>query len=68
MWEGVLAFLKAVPKLIGLMERVGQWIKEKNVEAWLDDLDKTITSLEEAKTPEEKRKSARDLASLIRRL
>lgn len=68
MWEGIVALLKSIPKMMSLIERAGQWIKEKGINDWLDDLDKTITSLEDAKSPEDKRKAARDLASLIRRL
>lgn len=63
---GFIAFLQALPRLLWLMERIGQWVIDRNLNSWLDQVEQTIDSLEKAQTPEEKRKVARDLVGLIR--
>ena len=63
---GFLAFLSLLPRILLLMERVGQWIIDKKLNSWLDEVEKTIDQLEKADTPEEKRKAARNLVGIVR--
>lgn len=65
---GIIAFLQCVPKIISLMERLGRMVEEKKINDWLDSLEKTVTHLEKAETPEEKKNAAQALAHSIRSL
>ena len=67
-WAGIIAFLQALPKLIDLAIRIGNYILERKVLDWLDDLQKVFDEIDEADTAEKKRAAARDLSRLIRRL
>lgn len=66
MVAGIFALFEALPKILLLMERIGQWITDRNLNSWLDDVEKTIDALETAQTPEDKRKAARNLVGLVR--
>ncbi len=77
-----LAFLQALPafiaslpylfqvllKLISLLEKFVLWAEQKGLNAWLSDLEGTIDKIDQAKTPEEKRSAAKDLALILRKL
>lgn len=77
-----LAFLQALPafiaslpylfqvllKVMNLIEKFVLWADQKGLNLWLEDLEGTIDQLDKAKTPEEKRTAAKDLASIIRKL
>ena len=66
--SGIIAFLQALPRILALMERIGQWIEDKKLNAWIDDLESTIDLLENAKGASEKREAARGLVRLVRNL
>lgn len=68
MWTGILAFLQALPKIVSLMDRLGQLMQEKRFNEWMDSLDQTLSKLEVAQTVEEKRAAARGLVDVVRRL
>lgn len=68
MLGNVLAALGLIPKLIDLLNRLGRLIKEKELEAWLNDLEQTTTKLEKAETSEDKTAAVRDLVNLINRM
>lgn len=62
---GIIAFLTALPKIIDLMNRLGNLIIANNMNAWITDLESTVNTLEAAKTSEEKLDAAKKLADLI---
>ena len=68
MLEGILAFLISLPKVLTIMDRVGRLILDHDLNKWLDDLERTIDTLEQAKTPDEKLNAAKKLALSIRSL
>lgn len=68
MWANISAVIQFLPKLIDMLDRLGKLIKEKQLEAWVNDLQQTIEKAEKAQTPDDKRAVARDLVGLVRRL
>lgn len=66
--EGISALIQIVNRVIPLIEKLGKYIKEKNVEKWIDNLEKVVDDLEKAQTPEEKQNAAKNLVGLIRTL
>lgn len=66
--SAILSFLAIIPKLLSLAERLGTYVQEQNLHAWLDDLDRAVTDLEKAKTPQEKIDAARKISGSIRSL
>ena len=68
MFQGILALIQILPRLVALAERVGQWCIEKDVENRLAELESTFEKVESAKTPGERRDAAKDLAVIIRNL
>lgn len=66
--SAVLGFFEALPKIIGLCERLVGVMKDKQVQAWMSDLENTIDKTEKAKTIEEKRDAAKSIVNIIRRI
>jgi len=66
MFEGLIAFFQILPKLFTVMSQLGHWIKQKQVQSWLDNLEKSFEQVENAKTPEEKQNAAQALVRAIR--
>lgn len=66
--SGIVAFLVALPRILALMEQIGQWILDKKLNAWLDDVENTIDQLEKAQTAEQKRAAAKSLVGIIRNI
>lgn len=64
--SGLIAFFQVLPKIIGLIDRLGRMIEEKKINDWLDNLEKAVEHLEQAKTPEERKDAAKSLVSTIR--
>jgi hypothetical protein len=67
----LFAALAALPELIKLLISVGKFLKEAlgdNPQKFLVDAHVAFEKLKNAKTPEEKQASARDIADLIKRL
>lgn len=65
--QAILAFLAVLPKIISLIERLGELMEKNRVSEWLDDVDASIDALEKAQTPEAKRDAAKKIALVIRR-
>ena len=64
-----LAFLKAVPAVIDLINKISKLIQENNYQAWQNDLDSTIDLLEKKDSSlQDKVEAAKRLADLTRRL
>jgi hypothetical protein len=63
--QGLLALLAVLPKLIDLAMRLGEQIKQHNLDQWLADVDASIKQLEGAKSPEEKRGAALAISRII---
>jgi len=63
--QGILALLSVIPKLIDLAMRLGEQIKQHNLDQWLSDVDASIKQLEGAKSPEEKRGAALAISRII---
>jgi hypothetical protein len=68
MFQGILALIQIIPRLVTLAERVGQWCIEKNLENRLAALESAFEKVEAAKTPGERRDAAKDIAVVIRNL
>lgn len=67
----LFAALAALPELIKLLISIGKFLKEAlgdNPQKFLVDAHGAFEKLKNAKTPEEKQASARDIADLIKRL
>lgn len=63
--SAILALLQVIPKLIDLAIRLGEQVKQSRMDEWLMDVDASVRKLEEAKTPDEKRGAAVDIARLL---
>ena len=68
MIEGILSFLKALPRILALMEKIGRAFQTEEVLAWLSSVEKSIDDLEKAVNKDEKIKAAQRIASDIRSL
>lgn len=68
MIAGILAFLTALPKILDLMNRLGIWMTQNNVQKWMSDLEVQIDALESAKTAEDKLKAASGVLDSMRGL
>lgn len=66
--SGVVAFFQALPRILALFAQLGNYLKQKQVQQFLDRLEQTIDAVETAKTPEEKQDAARNLVKTIRSL
>jgi hypothetical protein len=67
-FAAILAFLQALPKIIALFEAAGEFVKQKQLDGFLDDCYDTMDSLNKAKTREERLAAARKLVDLTRRM
>lgn len=61
-FEALLAFFKALPKIIELIKQIQAYVEKVQLETWLNDAAQVFRSLneiedkiKEAKTPEERR-------------
>jgi uncharacterized protein YjcR len=68
MGDSLIAFLKVLPRAIELMVRIGKWMEANNVEEWMSELERSIDSLERAKSRDEKLDAARSLVRAMRGL
>lgn len=66
MFQGILALIQIIPRLVTLAERVGQWAIERDIEKRLANLEDAMEKIEAAKTPGERKNAAKDLAVFIR--
>lgn len=73
--QALPAFIQSLPylfqlmlKLMGVIDSFVAWSKQNNLNAWIDDLEKTIDDLNKADTPEKKRGAARGMVDIIRKL
>lgn len=68
MIAGLIAFLQLLPRLIDLMNRLGNWMIKNKFDKWMDDLEGTIDQLEKAATAQEKLNAAQGLVDSISKL
>mgnify|MGYP003508381937 CR=1 FL=1 len=61
-FEALLAFFKALPKIIEVVKQIQAYVEKVNLQVWLDDAAKVFRELndledriKESKTPEERR-------------
>lgn len=70
-WADLVLMLKALPALVKLLTEVAAWMRATfgdDPAKFLLDASETFKRVQEAKTPDEKRRAAGDIAVLIRRL
>lgn len=63
--SNIFVAIKFIMKLIDIFEKIGVLVKEKKLNDWISDLEKTVDNGEKAETPAEKRAVASDLVRLI---
>lgn len=63
--SNIFVAIKFVMKLIDIFEKIGVLVKEKQLNDWIADLEKTVDNGKNAETPAEKRAVASDLVKLI---
>jgi folylpolyglutamate synthase/dihydropteroate synthase len=64
--SGLVAFVQALPRVLALLGQIGNYLKQKQVQQFLDHLEKSIDEVEAAHTPEEKQNAAKNLVRAIR--
>ncbi len=64
----VLACIQAFPKFVDLLGRFAKFVGERNLNAWLDELEGGINALEKADTAEAKLAACKQLVDSIRKL
>lgn len=64
MLSGILAALSIVKDIIDGIKAVSSFISENKKEAWFQESSKVFVELRNAKTPDERKKIAVDLANL----
>lgn len=74
-WASLAAIIQAWPETIKFInrladaaEKIQKVIKEQNLNQFLEDLDKTIHQVENAKSLQERVDAAKALSNLVRRL
>lgn len=70
-WADLLLIIKTLPALVKLLTEVAAWMRATfgdDPGKFLIDASETFKKVQEAKTPDEKRRAAGDIATLIRRL
>lgn len=68
MLEGILTFLRCLPKLIAIIDRMGRLMDEHNISQWMTDLETALDKLEKAQSSDEKAQAAKLLVNSIRSL
>lgn len=69
MWvTGIMAFLQALPKLLGLLERFGTAWKTHNMDQWLESLDTATKDFENAKNQKDRIEALKRLADSSRNI
>lgn len=68
MAEGILAFFRALPRIIALIDRLGRAFASTDFQEWMTSLEKNVDDLEKANNPHEKSNAALALAQSIRAL
>jgi hypothetical protein len=63
---GLVAFFQALPRILELCSKVGQYLKDREVQRWLTELERSMEAVEKAKTVEEKQNAARALVHTVR--
>lgn len=70
-WADLLLMIKMLPALVKLITELAAWMRASfgdNPEKFILDASEVFKKVQEAKTPDEKRRAAGDIAVLIRRL
>jgi hypothetical protein len=70
-FASLLVILKSLPALVKLVTELAEWMKATfgdDPSKFIADASESFQKVQNAKTPEEKRAAARDIALLIRRL
>lgn len=75
MIAGIIAFFNAIPAIVELISRMGnlfdsllKYAEQNNLNGWIDNVEKQIDALKNAKTQEDKLAAAQNLVSTIRGL
>jgi hypothetical protein len=68
MLSGIVSFLSALPTLLSLISRIGEWLAQESTKKWIAELHDATGKLEKAKTTEDRTDAARSLVRLIRTL
>lgn len=64
----VLQTIAALSQISELFQRIQKLINDGKLEAWTQNLEKTVNKAEQAKTTEEKREVSKELVDLIKHL
>lgn len=68
MWSAILAGLQAIPKLLDLLQKLGDAVKKADFDRDMRAIEETIDDLEKAQTLKEKLAAGRRLNDLYKRL
>lgn len=63
--SNIFLAIKFVMKLIDVFQQIGVLVKEKGLDNWIADLEKSVEDGKRAETPEQKQKVAKDMVRLI---
>lgn len=68
MWASILAGLQALPKLLDILQKLGDAVKKADFDRDMRAIEETVNDLEKAKTLKEKLAAGRKLNDLYKRL
>lgn len=64
----LLAFIKAFPAFVSLVNRLIALSQKHGLDVWLSDLEKSIDQLEKAESPHDKYDAGRSILDVLKRL
>lgn len=68
MWASILAGLQALPKLLDILQKLGDAVKKADFDRDMRAIEETVNDLEKAQTLKEKLAAGRKLNDLYKRL
>ncbi len=68
MWAGIWAGLKALPEILKLLSKLGDFVKDIDLQGDLREIEKAHNEYKNAKTPEERFAAMSRLSKLPKRL
>lgn len=63
--SNIFLAIKFIMKLIDVFQDIAKLVKEKQLDSWIQDLQKTVEDGKRAETPEQKQQVAKDMVRLI---
>lgn len=63
--SNIFLAIKFIMKLIDVFQEIGKLVKEKKLDEWITELQKTTEDGKRAETPEQKQQVAKDMVRLI---